>query len=122
MKLTDIETALWAAIEIAMTETGKTKAADAIRANAGRIETKTATHNCELYKTPNGNPVFKATPLSGGAVVNLNGFKLIQKVSGLEGKASGSGGAAAANSGSQMPRTDSAERNRSVGLMRRKSG
>lgn len=109
-----------AAVEIAVAETGKTRAADAIRANARRIEAETPACRGELYKTASGTPSFKAT--SGDEVFSLSGFKLIQKATNLQGKHSGSQGTSVASDGNRAAQTDSAERNRSVGLMRRKSG
>lgn len=122
MKLTNLDQALLAVIEIAIKETGKTKGADAIKANDGRIETTTETHSVKLYKTPTGTPVFKATTLANNQETSLTGFKLLQKAGSLESHVSGGQGNAAAAGGSQSHGADSGQRNRSVGLMRRKSG
>jgi hypothetical protein len=122
MKLTNTEQALWSVIEIAIKETGKTKAADAIKANTERIEATTDTHSSTLYKTPSGSPVFKATALVGSGDLHLAGFKLLQKAASVEEKAGGVSGGSIASSGNVQAKADSSERNRSVGLMRRKSG
>jgi hypothetical protein len=122
MKLTNTEQAMWSVIEIAIKETGKSKAADAIKANTNRVEATTETHSCQLYKTPSGTPVFKATSLSGGADIHLNGYKLLQKAASLEQKANVTPGSTVSTGSKGMSQADSAERNRSVGLMRRKSG
>jgi hypothetical protein len=122
MKLTNLDQALLAVIEIAVKETGKTKAADAIKANEGRIETTTETHSAKLYKTPTGTPVFKATTLANNQETSLTGFKLLQKAANLEGHVGGGHGSSSSTGVGQLPIADSAQRNRSVGLMRRKSG